>query len=894
MKKKIKNKSDMKTNKKIIMEEAAPFLCPPGEKSSPKWDEIEADLEQNSDIEKKASALKSLIKFQASGEYPPEKLIITIINYVMPSKDHDIKKLLFLYFEIVETRDRKGELKPIFLLICDAISKDLTHPNEYIRSAALRFISRFEEPNLISTLTSFVTQSLRHNNPYVRRHAVVAIGRIHLKWPNLAPDAPSDIVDLLRTETDAACKRVAFLVLCDISRELATEFLDEIVEGSLLKLSQPMQLTATSLIKTLCSDKRKAIYLPPLLELLESPSAAVKMEAALTLLNLTESTTASQAAFSTLCNLMQTIPNSSLQLSIADQIEKLLPTHMSVSQSVVSELLVSLKAKAIRSKILNFIPKLTNLSNANEITLSLIHHFSNASTLRNNENEKQDCIDFMRLILQTLKTISSNYPIVLKSIFEGIKSFITDSDIQISYDTLLLLRDYGHHYPEIKEIIANQIENLLEFLRSSRVIRTAIFTLSIYTNNPKSIDSICDTFTKGKESKEINQEATTIVLADGTYVTRLTDETSTSIDPSELILNDKFLGASISICLARIICRINNCNISKALNFIEKLISLPGPCLEQRRLSFSYTAIQQYKDETIKNLLIKESEDLFNDFIKSQQNLFIVKPVTSQSNSLISIDERISFGTLLGKKFDSPIKQTKKYIQKTGLLWQMTGTSDPIFCECRTNSTKFDISLEFRLLNQTNQVLNGVHLELNCVGRLELIDRPAPLSLSPNTSETVKFSVKVTSAEAGRVFGSIVYELKDKPERQFLPLAVLTVASSDYMEALNIDPLEFRRKWDAFEWEKKIPIHSTNNSLKLFIEKICNSFKLKVIGGIDDDLPFITSNLYSKSYFGEEVLVNINVELKNNNVIGFIRLRTDSQNMAISFSKLILSMDESI
>jgi vesicle coat complex subunit len=78
--------------------------------------------------------------------------------------------------------------------------------------------------------------------------------------------------------------------------------------------------------------------------------------------------------------------------------------------------------------------------------------------------------------------------------------------------------------------------------------------------------------------------------------------------------------------------------------------------------------------------------------------------------------------------------------EKKGMLCQMTGTSDQIFCECRMVANKFDITLDFRLLNQTTIELRNVHLELNCVGKLELIDRPAGLNLQPGGAEYLKFS----------------------------------------------------------------------------------------------------------------------------------------------------------
>ena len=218
----------------------------------------------------------------------------------------------------------------------------------------------------------------------------------------------------------------------------------------------------------------------------------------------------------------------------------------------------------------------------------------------------------------------------------------------------------------------------------------------------------------------------------------------------------------------------------------------------------------------------------------------------------------------------------------------MTGTSDPIFCECRVVANKFDISLDFRLLNQTSVDIFNIKIELNCVGKLELIDRPAGFNLQPGKSENVKFSVKVISAEAGRVFGTISYFIG---ERRILPIAVLTVNTAEYMESVTIEPGLFRVKWEEFEWEKKIQIHSTLPTLESFINKITEISKLKPVTEIDYSLPFLTSNLYSCSYFGEEVLANVNVEQKDGYINGFLRLRTDTQNMAIAYSLLIHAIE---
>ncbi|KAH0791406.1 Coatomer subunit beta [Histomonas meleagridis] len=856
--------------------------------AAPRWDEIEENIRNRNNPAIQAKGLGDLIRFQSSGDQPPDSVIMTVIMNVSTSQDHTLKKLMFLYYETVETRDNNGKLKQEYILITDALMKDLTHPNEYLRAAALRFASKFQEPELLGPLTSTICQSLHHKSAYVRRHAVVAIGRIHQKWPELAPDAPMDIAELLRTEEDFACKRVAFLVLCDISRNLATEFLDEIVSHSLLSLPQPMQLTATALIKSLCSDQKKSTYLPALTELLESPSPGVQLESALTLLQLTSTQTASKAGISTLCHIMSTIPNTTLQLSIADQIEKLIPTHTAVAQSMVSDFLSVLNAKPIRAKILSIVQKLTTSANVIEITNSLIRQIQNASSLRQSENEKSDAIKFMRLLLSSLRVIVASHPSAIKTVYEGISSFVVDSDSQLSFDTMVIIRETANSAPELRNAIVVQLENLLGNIRNQQSIRMALYLISLYTDSPESVDIIIDTFSSNKTNDEVI-DTTTVVLEDGTYAQRINNEPIESVEQiTDLILKEPFIISAICVSLARICCRIPEANAESATAFIKSIIVRSNVESEIERISFALMALSNRNDDYIKKILVNSSEEAFNSYISSQFSSIVIKPKLETVENRTTVDQPLGFSSILGKKFDPPARTITKIEQKKGILYQMTGTSDPIFCECRVIANKFDISLDFRLLNQTNVTLSNVKVELNCVGRLELIDRPAGLSLGPGCSENVKVSVKVTSAEAGRVFGTISYMVSEK---RILPLAVLTVSTADYMEPIKIDQSEFRVKWEEFEWEKKVPIHSTIQSFKTLIEKIYNVAKLKPITDLEYDLPFLTANLYAKSYFGEEVLANVNVELSNDAINGFLRLRTDSQNMAISYSRLIQNIE---
>ena len=79
-------------------------------KTPPNEDEIREDLESK-DTEKKIGGLKKLISLLLTGEAMP-KLLMTVIRFCVPCDDHKIKKLLLVYYEVVEKHGPDGKMLP--------------------------------------------------------------------------------------------------------------------------------------------------------------------------------------------------------------------------------------------------------------------------------------------------------------------------------------------------------------------------------------------------------------------------------------------------------------------------------------------------------------------------------------------------------------------------------------------------------------------------------------------------------------------------------------------------------------------------------------------------------------------------------------------------------------
>lgn len=54
-----------------------------------------------------------------------------------------------------------------------------------------------------------------------------------------------------------------------------------------------------------------------------------------------------------------------------------------------------------------------------------------------------------------------------------------------------------------------------------------------------------------------------------------------------------------------------------------------------------------------------------------------------------------------------------------------------------------------------------------------------------------------------------------------------------------------------------------------------------------DDCGFLSVNLYARSVFGEDALANVSVEQMHDKVVGFVRIRSKTQGIAISIGDKI-------
>jgi coatomer subunit beta len=102
--------------------------------------------------------------------------------------------------------------------------------------------------------------------------------------------------------------------------------------------------------------------------------------------------------------------------------------------------------------------------------------------------------------------------------------------------------------------------------------------------------------------------------------------------------------------------------------------------------------------------------------------------------------------------------------------------------------------------------------------------------------------------------------------------------------------------WAEFEWENKVAIATAISELGTFLEHIISETNMRCLtpqSALGGTSSFLAANLYAKSIFGEDALVNVSVEKKEDadgKLSGYIRIRSKTQGIALSLGDRITAV----
>lgn len=513
--------------------------------------ELRKNLQSNNDAVK-LETLRAIIVSTLNGE-PHASLLMPIIQYVLPSKSKQLKKMLHFYWEVCPKYDTDGKLKQEMILVCNAIRNDLQHPNEYIRGSTLRFLQKINEPEILEPLVPTVRQCLEHRHSYVRKNAVLAILTIYQRHEHLMSDAPELIQEFLQSETDATCKRNAFVMLVHTAPERAVDYLSSVV-GQVTSFDELMQLAVIELVRKVAKhdNPNQAEYVQIISELLSAPSHAVKYEAAITLAGLAHNVPAVKAVASALIDLTVQESDNNVKLIVLDRLDALRERHEHVLDPLVIDLLRVLSSTDmdVRKKVLAMVLEMLSVRTVDEVILILKKELAKTAAPSQDANT-----EYRQLVIKTLHACAVRFSEVAGDVMHELMNFLGDSNNPSAVEVIAFVREVVERFPNLRDdILAKLIRSFPEF-RSGKVYRGALWIVGDYAMTAASVTDAMQQIRKvigevpilGAEERlqeqaelatsatEEGQAApkastTTRVRADGTYAT----ETALTADVEKL------------------------------------------------------------------------------------------------------------------------------------------------------------------------------------------------------------------------------------------------------------------------------------------------------------------------------------------------------------------------
>ncbi|XP_043266629.1 coatomer subunit beta [Venturia canescens] len=853
--------------------------------------QMKQDLEKG-DIAVKTEALKKTIYMIMSGERLPG-LLMTIIRFVLPLQDHAIKKLLLIFWEIVPKTSPDGKLLQEMILVCDAYRKDLQHPNEFVRGSTLRFLCKLKEPELLEPLMPAITACLEHRHSYVRRNAVLAIFTIYRNFEFLIPDAPELIAKYLEGEQDMSCRRNAFLMLLHADQSRALSYLAACLD-LVPTFGDILQLVIVELIYKVClaNPSERARFIRCIYSLLNSPSAAVRYEAAGTLVTLSSAPTAIKAAASCYIELVVKESDNNVKLIVLDRLiaMKDSPSHERVLQDLVMDVLRVLGSPAleVRTKTLALAMDLVTTRTIEEMVQLL-----KKEVMRSAGGEHEDAGRYRQLLVRTLHACSIKFPDVAATVIPVLADFLSETNEAAATDVLVFIREAIQRFENLRPLIIEKLLEVFLQIRSEKVHRAALWILGEYATTKEDIESLMSRIRaalgelplveaenkrqageKSPEDSNAQAAPAQLVTSDGTYATQSAFSTSNAGKKEEkrpalvqyMMDGNFFIGASLATTLAKLALRYKNLenDVQKSNRMQAEAMLVMSSILQLGRSGLPSKAMTHDDAERLSLCLRSLAcptnivQTVFTEGCRDALGRMLAakaeedsqtKKAKEKPGSIVQVDDAIQFIQLTrggdltggaGDVFEQSLSAAVVGRPGTGSdapapsalskVTQLTGFSDPVYAEALVHVNQYDIVLDVLIVNQTEDTLQNCTLELATMGDLKLVERPQPIVLAPRDFASIKANVKVASTENGIIFGNIVYDISGAgSDRSVVVLNDIHIDIMDYIVPATCTDTEFRQMWAEFEWENKVSVNTTLPDLREYLAHLLKSTNMRCL-----------------------------------------------------------------
>ena len=893
--------------------------------------------------------LMQVIRFCINSDDKPLKKLTMLYWEVVP-KYQDLTSDELLQQAAGNKVPRK--LLPEMILVCNALMNDLNHANEYVRGSMLRFLCKVKDEEILGPLIPSIKSCLTHRHSYVRKSAALCIfhiSKLHAA-DHLLPDGPELIAQFLASETDMAARRNAFLMLINENEEFAFEFLGQHIQEGITQFGDGFCLLVLELTRRVCrrDPNQKSRFVRVLFQMLSSNSAAVSYEAAWTLVSLSSAPTAVRAAAVTYANLLNGQTDNNIQLIVLDRLESLQTKHPKIVQELLMDILRALSSPNpdICEKVLEIAMESINARNVGSVVTTLKRELQKSLE---DDSEKSSAV--RHLLVAAIHDCAKKFPDVAESVVGILMELLSSSD-RTSLQVATFVRAIIQEHPPLRQTLLPKLLDSLEDISSPPVMCVALWILGEFTAPEDAQDTFDEIikevgstpFVIDEPSEEKTDEGEApklvtknVVLADGTYATQTSYATAKTVEDTDktpklrkmiVVHGDVFVAETLASSLTKLVLQFPTVDKPRTAKTVLILCAIcklaeSGATVSMAQRS-SASDCQDRCSMCVRALLDAKTRDLLKPILKEDGKKQLANYLSKISEDqpqkkkeaevpVTQADDLIHFRQLKSMAVNSGdvdlddggdleratgFDKASTLAEELSHCFPLSGFADPVYAEASVTVHDYDIVLKILIINRTPNTLADLTVELSTMGDMKIVERPQAQTLGPLDQTTIRASIKVSSTETGHIFGSIVYTDMSTQEQKLINLNDIHMDIMDYIRPATCTDEMFRSMWAEFEWENKVAIATSITDLTEFLDHIVESTKMKCLTDrpSDNKSTFLAANLYARSVFGEDALVNVSVEKKEDNdgkLAGYIRIRSKTQGIALSLGDRITSVQRS-
>ncbi|MCQ2819541.1 MAG: hypothetical protein MJ252_19940 [archaeon] len=625
------------------------------------------------EIPEKIEGLTQILGSMVNEDHYPNDLMMSAIHNLSIVDDINLKKILFLFWEVIDKKNPDGKLKDEFILVCNGLRKDLESPNEYVRGRVLRLLTKLPYTQILENLKTAVFNNLDHPHPYVRSNALMCIMSFieHFGVECVPENLGEKLKSTILKDSDNATKRNAYLVYSKIAPMESLTLTEEILENNEISdLGDLFALCICENLKKLCLTftQKKSLFIRMLLELSVHKSHSVLFEIGSILLEVSSNPNIISSAVNILCSLlMEEKDNNTLivilkkLISIKSKYKEILQEHILSFANILS-LNFALELREIVFKLIN---ELICQSNIVPVFDNFINTFNQLNKTHENEtiiNFKQMILECMMINLKKFPNIPQTYPLFLldKNLFAHPKTTGDSSNAVDNFSQINAIKDLFKIYSNNNEILPEMLKKLIknfEDIDNYEIMQMILWILSYYTKDFPTLKNIFDLIMKNlgdldfeltdsfgvkfveakkeDEAKKGSGKKTitkTVVLPDGTYGT-----VTTVVDTKDLnkhkdnkylrkfvLTSNFYFSANLVSCLTSIIFKMKKAEdkdeekykiyFYNAINIICSILKMNSDLVAKDPDNIS--AIQ-----TCLRLLLSDDDEMFEEWNNTFKDL---------------------------------------------------------------------------------------------------------------------------------------------------------------------------------------------------------------------------------------------------------------------------------